>query len=107
MTYVIIVSEPWDYHSPEGDNLIKGNVLKRFNRSTLLFEAEGRFTHKETAGTHFLISTRFNEDEFGKEPFDAVVNVELLQHAPSGKERLEELRKISEFVIIGRLKPSL
>ena len=105
MTYRLIVSEPWNFCSRQGDNVIVGEVLRKLDNRHLLFKTDEVVSFKNQVGRHLLLSSRFEEQEFFNEPYQGTVNGQLLTHSPSEVETLDDILFNSSFAIIGNLNP--
>jgi hypothetical protein len=101
----LIVSEPWDFDGPSGGNELNGRVLKKFDSKTLLFESDDSVSMNGIAGRYWLLSARYIDQSFDREPYAGTVNGSLLSFIPASEDDLSELKRGSAFLIIGTLRP--
>ncbi len=101
----LIVSEPWDFESPQGGNELHGKVLKRLDSKTLIFETEENISFKGLSSRYWFLSTRYEKQSFESEPYQGTVNGSLLPALPQEGDSLASIRKSATFVIIGSLHP--
>lgn len=99
----LIVSEPWDFSGPDGGNEVRGCVIKRLNPKTLLFRADNEVCVKGFAGKFWLLSARYADQSFEREPYGGTVNGSLLKFPPSDGDDLSELKQNAVFAVIGSL----
>lgn len=106
--YCISVGEPWDFSGPDGQNIIKGTILKKINSNLLIFKSTFlQILPNNLEGNIFLLTPRYQNDEFSnslKKLSYITVNVALLRVEYSDKLTEQELKENSSFVIIGSIK---
>lgn len=102
--YKITVSEPWDYESVEGKNIITGQILKKVSNQCVVFESSFPLVFGSIEGNLLILFPRFGEERFNTNLDEISVNGGLL--LINFDNSLDEaiLEKNSKFVIIGRLE---
>lgn len=100
--FSISVSEPWNFESVDGKNLIKGTILSIINYKTLVFRANYPLDFEGLIGDTLVLSTRLKDESFSI--IDEVeVNGGLLKIEFSQELAESELRDNCKFVLIGTL----
>jgi hypothetical protein len=106
--YKIIVSEPWDYKGPDGDNTINGIVLNVISRKIVVFRADSQLKFDSVSGDTLILSSRYVEDQDLNDLDGLTVNGGLLldsyYNAAYAGFRGEDIQKHCKFVIIGSLR---
>ena len=103
----ISVSEPWDFNSPDGENIIKGVILKIISTTCLVFRANYLLDFDGVKGDKFILSPRYLGSNF----YDldnglklVTVNGALLMKEYDDSLDEEKLKDNSKFVIIGSIR---
>ena len=103
--YDILVSEPWDFESPDGKNLIKGEIINIVSESCVIYRANHKLQFENIEGNILILSPRHREDNFEnlideKLTFNCVLlksNIELTENE-------NVLKTNSKFVLIASFK---
>lgn len=101
----IIISEPWNFESIDGKNIIRGKVIDNLNDTCLVFEANyDVFFENYSIGRIFILYSRSNN------PFTDIshkngiqVNGGLLLVDYDSNKDSDYLKSNSKFVFIGTL----
>lgn len=102
--YTITISEPWDFESPDGKNVIKGIILSIINRCLLVFKANYILNFYGVNGDTFILSPRFKDDNFDNiETKEVDVNGGLLLDDYNEIVQTSLLKDNCRFVLIGTL----
>ncbi len=104
--YKITIAEPWDFESPDGQNVIKGKIVKTIDAKSVVFETIYMLEFKGEKGNIFILSTRqmgCNFYHFKKDGYLSV-NIGLFLGTNINDKTLEELESESLFVMIGGLE---
>ena len=109
--YKIIISEPWDFKGPDGDDIILGEIIKEFNSTKLLFRAKKvqKFSTKE--GKLFLFKARhygediIHRDILSRVYYKGTFNATLLDDGDENSTEGEIAKKetIERFAFIGSI----
>ena len=103
--YRLTISEPWDFDSQRGDNEIHGIVVRQVDSENLLFVADEQVTFKGTTSPYWILSTRYENQHFGEQPYRGTVNGGLISNFPSETEDALQLKGKAVFAIIGSIEP--
>lgn len=105
--YLISVGEPWDFNSPDGQNIINGVIFKILSDTCLIFKANYTLNLKEVSGKLLILYPRYAESNFsnlqngdGYVPING--NILLKEYNESMNE--DFLKDNSKFVIIGSIR---
>ena len=98
------VSEPWDFETLQGGNMLEGRILKRLDSKMLIFEATEATSLKGLTSRYWLLSARYEKQTFEVEPYHGTVNGALLPTLPAEDDNLMTIQKGSVFAIIGSLQ---
>lgn len=102
--YTIMVSEPWDFKSPDGDNIIRGIVLSIVNSRLLVFKANYLLKFDGISGDILILLPRLRDGNF-----EDIVNREidvnggLFLDDYNKKSEEDKLEDSCKFVLIGSL----
>jgi hypothetical protein len=103
----ITIGEPWNFTSPDGQNLIKGTITKVVNSSCLLFQSNHVLTFREGSGNFFVLFPRhagYNFGNLGKDKNGVSTNGCLLfEGLWNNNMTPKELETNSKFVLIGSI----
>ena len=102
---IIIVSEPWDFTSSDGENRIAGRLIDVINSRCIVFESNYILNFdKKGSGRILILSPRFKDEDFDDlEKKDITVNGGLLLVEYKEGSSMEELKSKCAFVLIGSL----
>lgn len=100
----IVISEPWDFESPDGKNIIKGTIISILNKRIVIFKANYMLNFNCLIGNILVLSSRIKNVDIDIFEIDLHVNGGLL--LVDFDEKLEEsqLKEKCKFVLIGHLK---
>lgn len=102
--YKITVSEPWDYESDAGKNIILGHILKKVCNNCVIFQSSFPLKFGDLTGEMLVLFPRFKDGTF-QANFDKVsVNGGLLLGNSVDSMEERSLEENSKFVIIGTLE---
>lgn len=99
----LLVSEPWDFKSQSGCNMLIGRVVEKVDSYNLIFESDELVCSGEFQGKLMVLSTRYTDDSFISEPYAATVNGGLLLDIDYENKSSDELKKNCKFILIGAL----
>jgi len=105
--YYISVGEPWDFNSPDGENIIRGIILKIISATCLVFRTNYHLDFEGVKGDKLILSPRHVENNFyelDKGSSLITVNGGLLFKDYDDNLSEEELRNNSKFAIIGSIQ---
>lgn len=105
--YFISVGEPWDFDSPDGQNIINGRIIKVLSSTCLIFKANYILDFKGVIGDVFIVYPRYSENDFNDLKNGnnyVVINGNIL--SDEYNENMDEgyLKQNSKFVIIGSIR---
>ncbi len=100
--YKIIVSEPWDFESPAGINLIIGVIVKVLSSTCLIFKSDHLLKFEEGEGELLVLKSRYEGQELDN--LKGTVGGALVLTNDYENQSEEELEKNSKYVIIGALE---
>lgn len=105
--YFISVGEPWDFDSPDGQNIINGIIIKILSATCLIFKANYVLDFKGVTGNFFVLYPRHSENDFddlknGKDYVTVNGNILTKEYNESMDENC--LKEHSKFVIIGSIR---
>jgi len=89
--YSILVSEPWDFESPDGQNIVRGNILSVKSNQCLVFKANHYLKFDSIESNILILSPRHYGIDFSN-----------LNDNESLSEK--ELQENTRFVIIGSIR---
>ena len=96
----IMVAEPWDFTSPDGENIIKGHIIYNYNARYIIFKANYELIFRQAKGDTLVLSPRHY---FGDDRDLLSLNGGLLLQEFSSTMDIEAVKKMSKFVLIGSL----
>jgi hypothetical protein len=105
--YFISVGEPWDFDSPDGQNIINGIIVRILSATCLIFKANYILNFKGVTGSFFVLYPRHAESDFDdlKNGNDYVtVNGNILPEEYNENMGEDYLKANSKFVIIGSIR---
>lgn len=106
--YFISVGEPWDFESLDGQNVIKGNILKIKSNQCLIFKSNHFLKFGENSGDTLILTPRHKGNDFSELTNDfVVVNGSLLLKAYNEELSEDELKQNMKFEIIGSIRREL
>jgi len=100
--YKITIGEPWNFEGPDGQNLIKGTVLKYLDNRNIIFKSNYPITLQNETGDLFILSFRFRDKDVSHLK-DKPVNGGLILSDHIDGLSAEEIKQKSKFVLIGTL----
>ncbi len=102
--YKITVSEPWNYESIQGENIIIGHILKIVSDQCVIYQSSSLLEFGNINGNRLVLFPRFKEDKFHENLNKVSINGGLL--LIDFLDFLDEtnLEQNSKFVIIGTLE---
>lgn len=105
--YFISVGEPWDFNSPDGQNIINGIIIKVLSATCLIFKANYILDFNGIASNLFVLYPRHAESDFDdlKNGIDYVtINGNILPMEYNESMNEDFLKENSKFVIIGSIR---
>lgn len=105
--HFISVGEPWDFTSPDGENIINGNIIKVITNNCLIFRANYILNFGQFTGDLFVLYPRNNEsnfDDLQSETCSVTVNGNVLLGSLDDNASEFDLKQNSKFVLIGSLR---
>lgn len=105
--YFISVGEPWDFNSPDGENIINGIIIKILSATCLIFKANYLLDFGGVSGNIFVLYPRYAESNFIelKNGVEYVaINGNLLVEDFNENENEEILKEKSKFVLAGTIR---
>jgi hypothetical protein len=105
--YYISVGEPWDFNSPDGQNVINGIIIKILSATCLIFRANYILDFKGHLGDIFILYPRYSKSDFAgleNETNYVAINGNLLVGGFNESMTEEELKDRSAFVLIGSIR---
>ena len=103
--YYLSIGDPWDFESPDGKNIINGEVIKFIDSNCIIFKANYTLQIDDTVGDVIILTPRYADENFdglGKESYRVTVNGGLLSEFDEDMG-IEELKLKSKFFITGGL----
>jgi RNase P/RNase MRP subunit p29 len=102
--YTLSVAEPWDFESPDGQNLIKGKIIKILTNQCVIFQTSHTLNFDNYTNNILVLTLRNNDVNFSELSNKRVlVNGNLLLEEYSDKLKENELKEKSKFIIIGSI----
>jgi len=105
MEYIISVSEPWDFESPDGQNIIKGK-LNIISEKSAIFKANYEIELEQIKSNILIIRPRYENESFKQLKKDNIlpINAGILNSNDIKDISKNEITSQSVFVIVGTLK---
>jgi len=105
VNYYISVGEPWDFTGPDGENIIKGKLLKVLSKDCIIFQSNYEIEIDGVKGDNFVLQSRYNDSNFNtiNKEGSWTVGVGILLTNTFNEMNCKELEKNSKYVIIGAL----
>lgn len=102
--YFIKVSDPWNFESLDGENIIRGNIISQRSNQCIVFKSNHCVQVDETKGYILILTPRHYGYDLNKLQDGIVVfNASILLKEYNEHLSEDELKKYSKFVIIGSL----
>jgi hypothetical protein len=108
--YIISVGEPWDFKTSDGQNIIKGAILKILSKACLVFKSNSIINIHGLKGDILILTSRSVVSNFYdlKNTIDLVtINGGLLLNEYNENTSEQILKENSKFIIIGTILPRL
>lgn len=105
--YFLSIGEPWDFDSPDGQNIINGVIIRILSATCLIFKANYILNFKGVSGNLFVLYPRHTKNDFNdlKNGADYVtVNGNILLEEYNENMDENYLKGNSKFVIIGSIR---
>lgn len=105
--YFISVGEPWNFDSPDGQNIINGSIIKIVSATCLVFKADYNLVFGGISGSFFVLYPRHAESNFNDliNGTDYItVNGYILLDNYTENMGEETLKEKSKFVILGSIR---
>lgn len=101
--YIISVSEPWDFKSPDGENVIKGEVINKKDDYFIVFKSDYYLEFNGVKSNILILKPRcYNFSTLGDKII--TINVGLLYQQYNEFLSQKELEDKLKFVIIGSIE---
>ena len=103
--YKLIISEPWDFIGPDGNNVILGKITKEITPYCAIFESTSPIELDNIKSSRFVLFTRYQGDQIedARRKGVSYVNIGILL-----SEGIEfspmNLEKNSKFAFIGSIE---
>lgn len=109
MKIIITIGEPWNFEGPDGNNLIKGRILRNINDKYIIFMSDYEQKFNQIAGRIFILSTRYSNDSFSvffkdSQKESISINGSLLTEKNICSLDEDEIAKKSMFIFIGSIR---
>jgi hypothetical protein len=103
--YVISVAEPWDFESPDGQNVIKGTILSKKSNQCLIFKSNHYLQFNDIKGNILILTPRYYGCDFSNFQNDTIAfNGSILLREYDEQLSENSLQENAKFVIIGAIK---
>jgi len=105
--YFLSIGEPWDFESPDGQNIINGVIVGILSATCLIFKANYILDFKGVSSNLFVLYPRHAENNFDdlKNGADYVtINGNILLEEYHKNMTEIYLKENSKFVIIGSIR---
>ena len=99
----LTISEPWDFKSNSGSNVLDGKVLRQIDDKNLIFEASESIEIEEAKGRLWILALRYQGDSFDKPDERKTVGGAILLTDNYTSGSAEEIKKMSKYAVIGSL----
>lgn len=99
--YKITVSEPWDFESEFGENLILGEVIDYKDINTIIFRSDTTLNFNDRFGDLLMLKPRYVGESL--KDLKGTVNGALLLVEDYENQELDFLEMNSKFVLIGSM----
>jgi hypothetical protein len=103
--YFISVGEPWDFESPDGQNIVRGNILSIISNQCIVFKSNHALQFGNIKGNILVLTPRTHGNVFSELKSDLVViNGSILLKEYNEQLSENELKDNMKFVIIGSIR---
>ncbi len=99
------IGEPWNFVSPDGQNIIKGKLIRAVSNECLVFKADHVINFSEGSGNILILSPRSAKDfskflDWAEDyiPVNGLLSINYVENMTEA-----ELKDKSPFVIIGSI----
>jgi len=105
-SFFLSIGEPWNFEGPDGQNIIKGSIVKVISPRCLIFKANHIIKFDKGSGSFLALFTRHTGTSFNDLRVDPIgisfngVLVEGDYHDGIDEKELEK----GKFVIIGSIR---
>jgi len=105
MKYIISVGEPWDFNSPDGENIIKGS-LEIKSEKFAIFRLNYEIELKQIRSNILILHPRYENENFYKLKNNSVltINAGIISPYEYNNLLLDEVNAKAIFVIVGTLR---
>ena len=108
--FYISVGEPWDFESQDGQNIIKGKILKIINSKCLIYKTNQLLDFKGEKGNVLILYPRHVDSDFSdlnKGADFVTINGSLLLVDYMDDLDEQELNQNSKYFIIGAIRKEI
>jgi len=103
--YFISVGEPWDFESPDGQNVIKGNIINIKSNQCIVFKSDHCLNFDDIKGNIIILTPRHQDNDFSELASELIViNGSVLLKEYNEKLSEKELQQNAKFEIIGSIR---
>jgi len=103
--YFITVSEPWDFESSDGQNIIKGSILSIKSTQCIVFRSNSYLQFDDVKGNILILTPRHYGYDFSNFQNEIIAfNGGILLREYNEELSENELRENTKFVIIGSIR---
>jgi hypothetical protein len=103
--YFISVGEPWDFESPDGQNIVRGNILSIKSNQCLVFKTDHFLKFDGIESDILMLSPRNRGNDFSDlQNKLIIVNGSILFKEYDETLSEKELQENTKFVIIGSIR---
>jgi hypothetical protein len=103
--YFITVSEPWDFESSDGQNIIKGSILSIKSSQCIVFRSNNYLQFDDVKGNILILTQRHYGYDFSNFKNEIIAfNGGVLLGEYNEELSESQLREKTKFVIIGSMR---
>ncbi len=103
-SYYLSIGEPWNFEGPDGQNIIRGSIVKIIGPRCLIYKANHITKFDKGSGSFLALFPRYVGTSFDdlKKGMDITINGILIEgyHDTMDEKELEK----EKFVIIGSIR---
>lgn len=101
----ISVAEPWNFESPDGQNIVRGNILTVKSNQCVVFKADHYLEFDSINSDILILTPRHRETDFSDLSKQLItVNGSLLLKNYEDSLSEKELKENARFIIIGSIR---